>query len=78
LPHLYISQKLEIYLYSIRTEHEAKRRWLELIKDYDLEVHYHPGKANVAADALSRKNYCNCLNVKPMEFSLFMNWKSEY
>jgi len=32
-----------------------QRRWLELIKDYDLEVHYHPGKANVVADALSRK-----------------------
>ncbi|WVZ83445.1 hypothetical protein U9M48_030591 [Paspalum notatum var. saurae] len=30
-----------------------QRRWLELIKDYDLEVHYHPGKANVVADALS-------------------------
>ncbi|WVZ96146.1 hypothetical protein U9M48_041818 [Paspalum notatum var. saurae] len=33
-----------------------KRRWLELIKDYDLEIHYHPGKANVVADALSRKS----------------------
>src|SRR6266498_4687981 len=37
-----------------------QRRWLELIKDYNLEVHYHPGKANVVADALSRKNHCNC------------------
>jgi hypothetical protein len=37
-----------------------QRRWLELIKDYDLEVHYHPGKANVVADALSRKAQCNC------------------
>jgi hypothetical protein len=33
-----------------------QRRWLELMKDYDLTVHYHPGKANVVADALSRKS----------------------
>jgi hypothetical protein len=40
-----------------------QRRWLELIKDYDLEVHYHPGKANVVADALSRKAQCNCVTM---------------
>jgi hypothetical protein len=33
-----------------------QRRWLELIKDYNLKVHYHSGKANVVADALSRKS----------------------
>ena len=32
-----------------------QRRWMELIKDYDCEIFYHPGKANVVADALSRK-----------------------
>jgi len=38
-----------------------QRRWLELIKYYNLEVHYHPGKANVVADALCHKQH-----VKPL------------
>jgi hypothetical protein len=36
---------------------------MELIKDYDLEVHYYPGKENGVADALSRKALCNCITV---------------
>ena len=47
-----------------------QRRWLELIKDYDLEVHYHPSKANVVADALSQKSHCNCLIVRTMGLTL--------
>jgi hypothetical protein len=39
----------------------CQRRWLELIKDYDLEVHYLPSKANVVADALSHMTHCNYL-----------------
>ena len=38
-----------------------QRRWLELIKDYNLEIHYHLGKANVVEDALSYKSYCHSL-----------------
>ncbi|KAI3758554.1 hypothetical protein L6452_06121 [Arctium lappa] len=34
-----------------------QRRWLEILKEYDCELHYHPGKTNVVADALSRKSY---------------------
>ena len=34
---------------------------MELIKDYDMKLHYHPGKANVVADALSQKSYANTL-----------------
>jgi hypothetical protein len=38
-----------------------QRRWLDLIKDYELEVHYQLRNANVVADALSRKGHCNHL-----------------
>ena len=37
---------------------------MELIKDYDMKLHYHPGKANVVADALSRKSYANIIESK--------------
>jgi hypothetical protein len=40
---------------------------LELIKDYDLEIHYHPGKANVVNDALSQKTYCHHLVTQESE-----------
>jgi hypothetical protein len=48
----------------------SQRGWLELIKDYDLEVHHHPGKANVVADSLSRKVHCNHLEVEPYSDTL--------
>jgi len=44
---------------------------LELIKDYDLEIHYHPGNANVVADALSRKAQCSCMSVVPLNETLY-------
>jgi hypothetical protein len=44
---------------------------LELIKDYDLGINYHPGKANVVADSLSRRTYFNGLIVETMPFDLY-------
>jgi ribonuclease HI len=52
------------YIFTQSYLNMRQRRWLELIKDYNLEVHYHPRKANVVADALSRKVHCNCLTVE--------------
>nr|GEZ87550.1 putative reverse transcriptase domain-containing protein [Tanacetum cinerariifolium] len=43
-----------------------QQRWLELLADYDCEIHYHPGKANVVADALSRKRIIKSRRVKPL------------
>jgi hypothetical protein len=60
---IYTDHKSLKYIFTQADLNMRQRRWLELIKDYDLEVHYHPGKANVVADALSRKSRCNCMTM---------------
>jgi hypothetical protein len=59
--HIYTDHKSLRYIFTQPDLNMRQTRWLELIKDYELEVHYHPGKANVVADALSRKGHCNYL-----------------
>jgi hypothetical protein len=68
--HIYTDHKILKYIFTQSELNLRQRRWLELIKDYELEIHYHPGKANVVADALSRKASCHCLTVKTSDITL--------
>jgi hypothetical protein len=72
---IYTDHKSLKYILTQSELNMRQRRWLELIKDYDLEVHYHPGKANVVADALSRKSRYNCLLAEPLIVTLCQEMK---
>jgi hypothetical protein len=56
---IYIDHKSLKYIFTHKDLNLRQRCWLELIKDYDLEIHYHPGKANLVADVLSPKGHAN-------------------
>jgi hypothetical protein len=68
--HIYTDHKSLKYIFTQSELNMRQRRWLELIKDYELEIHYHSGKANVVADALSRKASCHCLTMKASDITL--------
>ncbi|WVZ58214.1 hypothetical protein U9M48_008502 [Paspalum notatum var. saurae] len=61
--HIYTDHKSLKYILTQPELNMRQRRWLELIKDYDLEIHYHPGKANVVAGALSHRAHCHVFEV---------------
>ena len=50
---IYMDHKSLKYLFSQKELNMRQHRWIELFKDYDCDILYHPGKANVVADALS-------------------------
>jgi hypothetical protein len=76
--HYLMGKRYELYTYHkswkcIFTQSDLnlrQRRWLELIKDYDFGINYHPGKVNVVADALSHKSHVSQLVVDSMSFEL--------
>ncbi|GKD92767.1 putative reverse transcriptase domain-containing protein [Tanacetum coccineum] len=69
----YTTQDLELGAVHILNQKELnirQRRWLELLADYDCKIRYHPGKANVVADALSRKERIKPLRVRSLVMTL--------
>nr|GEW39800.1 retrotransposon protein, putative, Ty3-gypsy subclass [Tanacetum cinerariifolium] len=76
------------YIVTKKELNMRQRSWLKLYKDYEANIQYHPGKANVVADALSRKNYgiVACLKIQPeiikdlelMELELVVRGSKDY
>jgi hypothetical protein len=67
---LYTDHKSLKYIFTQSNLNLRQRKWLELIKDCDLGISYHPGKANVVADGLSQRSHVSRLVVDSMPFEL--------
>jgi hypothetical protein len=65
---LYMDHKSLKYIFTQPDLNLRQQRWMEFIKDSDMEINYHPGKANVVADALCRRSHVSQLVVENMPF----------
>jgi hypothetical protein len=63
---VYSDHKSFKYIFTQPNLNLRQRRWLELIKDYNLGINYHPGKANIVADAQSRRSHLNMLATREL------------
>ena len=73
---IFIDHKSLKYLLTQKELNLRKRRWLELIKDYDLIIDYHPRKANVVADALSQKSFATLAHICTTYVPLLLDMKA--
>nr|GFB27880.1 putative reverse transcriptase domain-containing protein [Tanacetum cinerariifolium] len=74
---IYTDHKSLRYIFDQKELNMHQRRWIKLFSDYDCEIRYHPGKANVVADALSRKERAKPRRVRAMSMTIHSNIKSK-
>ncbi|GJR48923.1 putative reverse transcriptase domain-containing protein [Tanacetum coccineum] len=67
---IYIDHKSLQHIFNQKELNMRQRRWIELFSDYDCEIHYHPGKANVVADALSQKERFKPNKIRGMNMTI--------
>ncbi|RVW60237.1 Transposon Ty3-I Gag-Pol polyprotein [Vitis vinifera] len=67
---VYSDHKSLKYIFTQKDLNSRQKRWMETLEDYDFALHYHPGKANVVADALSRKSYGQLSSLGLREFEM--------
>jgi hypothetical protein len=72
---VYTDHKSLKYIFTQKDLNLRQRRWLELIKDYDLEIQYHPGKVNLVADASSQKEHVHAAIVAQLPDELVEDFR---
>ncbi|GJX67527.1 reverse transcriptase domain-containing protein [Tanacetum coccineum] len=74
---IYTDHKSLQYIFDQKELNMRQRRWIELLSDYECEIKYHPGKANVVADALSRKERLKPRRVCAMSITIYSGLKTK-
>ncbi|GJV95774.1 putative reverse transcriptase domain-containing protein [Tanacetum coccineum] len=74
---IYTDHKSLQYIFDQKELNMRQRRWIELLSDYECEIKYHPGKANVVADALSRKERLRPRRVHAMSITIHSGLKTK-
>ncbi|GJS37833.1 putative reverse transcriptase domain-containing protein [Tanacetum coccineum] len=74
---IYTDHKSLQYIFDQKDLNMRQRRWIELLSDYECEIKYHPSKANVMADALSRKERLKPRRVRAMSITIHSGLKTE-